>query len=502
MKTIIFKTLILTLISSLILVYIFDPLFRDSNANSKTFNEFYKQTKEGSLDIIIIGSSHAKNAYFPKVIDSVFNTKTYNLSSGGQNYLTTNLLLDDILKKSKPKLVIIDLFPALMRIPDVEKSKGSQLRVIDYTDLSFRKVNIINKIYNFSEQPSVYSETIRNHNKWYDRNWFQEEFVIDNANLIFNNGYFNSVKIIGEKEKEKYKAFVVEQEKYLKIFPSEKELLNFEKDYSDIIETIKICKKYNIKVLFVSAPYFDSFYRDGLNKKHYLLNNYFKDKPDLEFIDFNSLFNELGLSFEDYWDKGHLNINGSYKASIILAKKIDSLGYFNIKNMAYYTNQHKKIKPRSKDKVQNQINLSLENKIEEALKDATSYKINHSFLENSIIQKIVFNIDDNNRYIVMEASSMFDESSINDNYFLISKTINKADFDKRPKWQLGTDKNQLHWEIFPEIISIDNKNYILITMDKKCEITNFDEARIVLKNKENKESIGNPLILKGIKIKK
>jgi hypothetical protein len=499
MKTLLFKTLILTLVSTLILVYVFDPIFKDVNANSKTFNEFYKGNFEDSLDILIIGSSHAKNAYYPKVIDSVFNTKSYNLSTGGQNYLTTNLLLDDVLKKSKPKLVIVDLFPALMRIPDAEKSKGSQLRVIDYTDLSFRKVNIINKIYNLSEQPSVYSETIRNHDKWFDRNWQLKEFVIDNKNFLFYNGYFNSVKIIGEKEKEKYKAFVVEQEKYLKIFPSEKERSNFEKDYSDIIETIKICKKYNTKVLFVSAPYFDSFYRDDLNKKHFLLNNYFNELSDIDYIDFNLDFNKLGLNFDDYWDKGHLNINGSYKTSISLTNEIAKRGYFKVIDSAYFNKQLAKIKPRKIENIQEILEKSMEELFLKITYNGKLYNVDHDFDNNIGLKKITFNIDSNNRYIVMETKEEI--KNFKNYYFLISNTIYQADFDKRPKWQLSTDKNKLHWEVFPENVKLNDKNYILLTFDKKCDIEQFKRVRIVLKRKEDKTSTGKALILNDVKLK-
>ncbi len=487
----------------MILAYVLDPVFRDSNANSKTFNEFYKSSNDSdSLDIIIVGSSHAKNAYFPKVIDSVFNTKTYNLSTGGQNYITTNLLLENAIKEAKPKLVIIDLFPTLIKLPKLAKSKGSQLRVIDYTPLSQRRVQTINKIYSFSELPSVYSETIRNHDKWYNRNWSLNEFPVNNENVIFYKGYFNLKKKIGNQEKEKYKDFIVEYENYLKVIPSKKELENFEVNYSDILETIKICKKNNVKMLFVSAPYFDAFFRDENNKKHYLLNRYFKNQKEINYIDFNTKFNELGLTFEDYWDKGHLNVNGSYKTSIMLAKKIADFGFFEVKNPVYFKKELEKVVPRKTENIKEKVTLSITKQIENTLKKGVSYKTNHKLNKDISLNDVVFNIDESNRYIVIEYTQTINDSILDDFYFLISKTINKADFDKRPKWQLGTEKNKLHWEVYPRLITINDKNYMLLMLDKKCQITNFDKIRIVLKDKKTKKSVSGakPLTLENVRI--
>lgn len=488
MKQLLFKSLILAILVVLSLNFILDPIFRGSNANSKTFHQFNYANKD-SIDILILGSSHAKNAYFPSVIDSILNTKSFNLSTEGQNYITTNLLLESALKQLKPELVIVDLFPALMNLPTHPKSKSSQLRVIDYTPFSFRRLKIIEKIYNLKEMPSVLSETIRNHDKWFDRNWKLQEFEIDNPNLIFDNGYFNSIKKIGSKEKEKYKDFILEYKNYLKVFPSQKQLNNFTKDFTDIIETIEICKKFNINVVFVSAPYFDSFYRDGLNIKHFLLNRYFESQEDIDYIDFNTKFNELGLTFEDYWDKGHLNINGSTKVSTILSKELAALDYFEIKDSTYYHNRLSKISPRKIKNIQEKIDESLSNQIQKILEKGVTLNAKHKFKDIYSFDKATFNIDNNSRYIVFESTNPKNEPNLKDYYFLISKTVNKEDFDKRPKWQHGTDKNKLHWEIYPKSTTINNKNYMLLVLDRKCEITKFDEVRVVLKNKKTKQSV-------------
>jgi len=501
MKKLILKTLLLTVISITILTFILDPIFREVSANSKTFNDFYNNGYSDSLDILVIGSSHAKNTYAPMVIDSVFNTRTYNLGTGGQNYISTNVLLESVLKKTKPKLVVVDLFPALMRIPVQKKPKGSQLGVYDYTPLSIKKLEAINTIYSFNELPSVFSPTLRYHDKWYDRNWKQESFI-PNQNLTFSNGYYNSNKQMNKADQTKYKNF---REKHAEFLVQNKlsklDTLRFELIQKQLNETIKICEKFDLELIFVSAPYFPSFYRKGLNNTHLALKKFFEERGII-FIDYNIRFLEMGLTTDDFWNQGHLNIKGSRKVSTEFVQDISKLGIFEVKDKNYLEEQISYSTPKTKEEIKVILNKRQIKLIEEISSNGNQIVSSHKFNEDFQIKSVNFFMNSNKRYIVFEANQSIENSILDKYYFLFIKTVNKADFDKRPKWQLGTDKNKMFWEASAQQIIIKDKSYLLFSLDTKVEITKFDEIRAVLRDQETGKNVSGakPLILKNVSV--
>ncbi|HCY80296.1 MAG TPA: hypothetical protein DHV22_01135, partial [Xanthomarina gelatinilytica] len=84
----------------------------------------------------------------------------------------------------------------------------------------------------------------------------------------------------------------------------------------------------------------------------------------------------------------------------------------------------------------------------------------------------------------------------------INGTIYKSDFDKRPEWNLGTNKDKLFWEVTPKRIIIDKKSYFILKLDRKCSIDQFKKLQIALKSKTSKKSLGSQMVLKDIKLKK
>lgn len=498
MKQLIFKSLIFVLLSISVLSFITDDYFRDLNVNSVSFDEFNELYLD-SLDILIIGSSHAKNSYNPIIIDSVFKTRTYNLGSAGQNYLFTNLLLEDVLAKAKPKLVIVDIFPSVIRTPTAKESKANQLRVIDYTSFTKNEFNLINTVYSLKELPSVYSETIRNHDKWHDRN--NQEFVVNNKKFLFRQGYFNSNKVLDQDLKERYSDFSKKHNNFLKVTPSKNAITEFNFIADHLKKTIQICEDNNVELLFVSSPYFDSFYKEKFNVNHVLLNEFFKQTSKVDFIDFGHSFNSLGLSLDDFWDKGHLNINGSRKLTFSLSEKLSHKKYFPVRDSSYLYSSLKKLKSKETSPYErNNSEIELNEKLKTLITKSSTYDISHSFGKTANINSVSFAIDKDKRYIILDSS--IDQGILSNHYFLISKTVNESDFHKRPNWQLNTNKNQLHWEVFPKKIQSNDKSFILLEFEKKCDILKFDEVKLHLKKRSDKKSIGRTLILNNIKTKR
>lgn len=494
MKKLIYKFILFTSIFLFLVVFVTDKIFIKRKEYEKYFADFYSQTD--SLDILFLGSSHAENTYNPILIDSMFLTNSYNLATSGQQLLVTNYLLKEILKTTKPKIVVIDIFPGSILEIKSPKQKGAQLRVFDFTKPSFSKIKAINKVYTFDELPSVYSETIRNHDIWHEGNWL----LSSNSSINEFKGFIGLKGGLKPKEREKYSNYLEKYNTYLKIPSPKNQIKNFENNSLNIKETIEICKQNNIKLIFVTAPYLPSFYNDNINRKQLLLNEYLK-KVNVEHLDFNLDFNYLGLSLKDFKDKGHLNLKGANKVTISLAKYLYEKSYFKIENQQYFSNQLKLITPRINIQLKEQNDLKNNSIIRQVNNVGITYDLNHSFNNIVTIESATFYIDGKNRYIILEHKSSLDNDLLNEYYFFLSGTIYKNDFNKRPKWNLGTGKDKLLWEVFPDRVLIDNKKYYILKLDWKCSIDRFKEFKIVMKNKETKKGIGRQILLKDIKIK-
>jgi len=493
MKTLLFKCLILGLILTLLLGFVSDPFFKETNINSKTFNGF--QEHKNNLDILIVGSSHAKVTFAPQILDSIFRTNTYNLATGGQSLISTNLILEDVLKKNKPKLVVIDLFPTLMKRPTSPVSKGAQLRVLDYAIPSIRRLKAINKIYNLKETPSVLHETIRNHDKWYEANWTLSKFDAGKK-LIYEKGYVNYNKSMSKKDTEKLKNYIEEYKTFLNPeTPSNIDIEAFIVNNPDLEETINILEKHDAKGLFVSAPYFPSFYRGSLNKTHKILERYLKNKNQ-HFIDFNALFLNLNLSLDDFWNDGHVNASGSRIVSMYLAKKIADKDYFDIENRRYFNKNFKNLNLKNNKEVKDHVFSKDYEKINEILEGNNKYIINHKFQNKIEIQRMYVHSEKQQRIILLKATNNVSIEDLKEKYFTVHLTIKKEDFHKRPKLLLGTNKNKLFFHVDGEFISLEGNNYIVLALDKKCEIETFEEIKLILKAKNDKSIIGRVLKVK------
>jgi hypothetical protein len=486
MKKLLIKSFLFLCLLLLIVSSILDPIFKDVSINSKTFNEFNSKVSN-TLDVLIIGSSHAKNTYNPKILDSVFNIRSYNLATGGQNLMATHILLKDVLKKTKPKLLIVDLFPAVMKVSNDEKTKSSQLKVLDYTNFSFEKLDMINQMYEFKEFPSVFHETIRNNSKWYNRNWLGSQEFVHNDKILMSNGWMNTNKQIDKKGRLKFKDFKTQQNIFLNTKqPSKQEILSFEEKNEHLINIIKLCKTNNVDLLFVSAPYFNSIYKKGLHRIHIILEGFLK-KENVNFIDFNKEYINMNLTLDDFWNEGHLNANGSSKVTLNLSKSLNDQGYFTIKNQEYYSNALSgKIEAIKNTATTIQPTaLSKTELINKITKTAIKHKANRKIEEKDNPTNLFFYQENNTKYILIE-QSINNNLEFKNKKVLLRGEVYKTDFDKRPIWQLETNKNKIFWDTIFESYVFNEKSYLLLTLSKKGNIDNFKNFSIFAKDKNGK----------------
>lgn len=64
------------------------------------------------VDVLILGSSHAFRSYDPDVLDQYFpnQKRSFNLGSPAQSLITSYHVLEEVLRRSKPEVVVLDLY--------------------------------------------------------------------------------------------------------------------------------------------------------------------------------------------------------------------------------------------------------------------------------------------------------------------------------------------------------------------------------------------------------
>lgn len=106
-RRILLKTEIFILIFAVLLGSV-TFVMRNKNTAPPTVSSFYKEPIN-SLDVIFLGSSHMLHALYPLQLYHDYGMASYNYSQYGQPFLLTYKSLKEVLKRQKPKIVVIDI---------------------------------------------------------------------------------------------------------------------------------------------------------------------------------------------------------------------------------------------------------------------------------------------------------------------------------------------------------------------------------------------------------
>ena len=375
----------------------FNKVFSSQHHFVNTTNDFKNLAKKTNIDILFIGSSHAYTAFNPLLIDKNCNTISYNLGSDGLRVSLTDLVLEEALKYTQPKLIVLEIYNGSITQPTKEKAKGYQLRALDFvSNFSIKKLKKINRFYSHDEILGVLFPLIRNHRKWNKVDYFDydksKKFNLEEN--FYYRGFIGSSNIISVKGgREKFADF---RNKNIE-FDASKVLISDESK-EDIMNILNIAKDNNIKVLIVSAP--DPRARFS-NYDFFNQLKSFCDTNNVPFLNMNNYYSEMSLGINDFKDKSHLNTLGSIKASNFLSGhlsknykfknrsdesfwKSEASIYNNFKRL-YVTNliYDKKIdKSLSKNVGLNHIKINQKNKTVEIRVLFDSLKTNFSNLGN------------------------------------------------------------------------------------------------------------------------
>ena len=221
-----------------------------------TINEFNSLVKdEKDIDIAIYGSSHAFCSYNPLEIDIITKGRSFNFGSDAQRLPTTKYVVQETLKKGKPKLLVIDVYPDTFKYPENEKIFDFQKRCFYFFDFTLDKVESAFDIFPITDITDAFFPFMR-------RKQFIPSIKLNSdikdtyqakQNIDYFRGYvgfsstmkstatYNDEIHFGEK------SLTESQPEYNQI--SKKELQN-------LVDIILYAKTKNIEVLLTISPYY------------------------------------------------------------------------------------------------------------------------------------------------------------------------------------------------------------------------------------------------------
>lgn len=248
-------------------------------------------------DVVIIGSSEANHSYVCQIIQDSLGLSVYNCGRDGSGFLYQNCMIDGLLQRYSPKLIIWAIYPTFLNNPeDLDIDRLSRLN--PFYDTSIKCRNAINSKSRF-ELLKMYSWAYR-----YNSRLLTYLYKLVSPDYDFDRGY----------------APLYKQKKGLEITNAEYEGIINEEFLSLFKETLEICNKRGVKIALVITPRFErgdyniySPYKEIVNTAHsypntFLIDEYYQDTRLMQAV--------------FYADNNHLLDKGAREFTSLLSNNI------------------------------------------------------------------------------------------------------------------------------------------------------------------------------------
>ena len=163
------KCLIFVGIISAIIIYFdingyFNPDETDNHTKRK-WDSFYDFTLENNIDILLLGNSHLYTGINPKTLSASLGVNSFILAAPGTKIIDSYFCLKEALKKTKPKLVIIETYGINSFSPYdfKEGNLSDQLKSFSARKDFLSKMYSMPYIFSINNYLYAWSNTLRNH---------------------------------------------------------------------------------------------------------------------------------------------------------------------------------------------------------------------------------------------------------------------------------------------------------------------------------------------------
>lgn len=271
---------------SVVLLLLTGNLLEERDDIKKRWDSFYGLPKN-SLDILVLGNSHAYSTYDPDILDVICGTNSFVLASNSQKIEQTFYNLKESLRYQNPKVVVIQ---ASVLTGDSWKTMPGDNRVysnLDGMHLSFSKVGAIIHQRPINEFISGVFSIFRNHYEWKNGDMISNNLShFETSSAEDFRGFSPRASIMTQKVAKQYEE--AEKEDF-----HEFEVSQSDKDYLSRIK--ELSERHDFEVVYVMSPKYSDIINVHYSKKHEIIRREILKQGSV-FIDYNILGKQIELS--------------------------------------------------------------------------------------------------------------------------------------------------------------------------------------------------------------
>lgn len=271
--------------------------------------EFYEMP-ENSVDVLILGSSHAFENINPLVLWQNYGIASYILGGSIQPMWNTYFYLKEALKTQTPKLIILEAYTTTANYDFIDDSRiikntygmkwsRDRIEAIKVSAPQKRWLEFLIPI--FQEHILYASLSPADFPTLTKQKYTMNMWLGFGCNMGLNSFATPEISLAN---KNNFLPLSEKTEKYFR-------------------KTIELAKEHNIPIVVVKSPYagFNENDNSIYNSAEKIANEY-----GVKFINYNFQYERIGLDFScDAADYSHLNYNGNTKFSKILAQDIKQM---------------------------------------------------------------------------------------------------------------------------------------------------------------------------------
>lgn len=289
----------------------------------KNWQSFYAQEKN-SIDVLIVGSSHAYSSFDPRIFQEILDKNTYILATNSQTVTQTYYNVKEALKYQRPQIIILEAFSIDDNSnwqnggrddADFDKNWKKESN-IDGMKPGLVKLEAICNQYTAGNWFYAGCRLIRCHQNWKDANLIRSNYKYLQNGVYSFECFRTSVSHMSPKVMKQYEDMDFNETPYTISDENEKHFHML----------AKLCRENDIQLYVVMAPMYDGYIEKINYNSQYESVNALVSSEQIPYLDCNTVYEEIGMipdDFEDaFSDVIHLNAQGAEKISRYVAKKI------------------------------------------------------------------------------------------------------------------------------------------------------------------------------------
>ncbi len=271
--------------------------------------EIYYGLPRDTVDVLVVGSSHAYKHIDPSVLYEEEGISAYILGSDSQPLWNSYYYIAEALKTQSPKLVIVECYKV-----STQKDYADDPTTVKAVSNMKLSVNRIEAIRNSVEDKTKLVDY------YLEFPWFHSRYKeLKREDFIINYNWFDKYRsYVGYKPSKKIVASEFLPD--IKGITERKPITDKNLDYLN--RMIRLSKEKGFDLLFLITPFTTHMITD--RQAYYNSLADFAGERGIPFINCNLLYDEIGLDpGKDFSTGSHLSITGAEKTTRFLAKYLE-----------------------------------------------------------------------------------------------------------------------------------------------------------------------------------